>query len=459
MPAIVTDRFKKETLLDLLADIADSANNYYVAVSKPTDWNDSDAALTPLNTEREIRNARLNMMSVKNVEASSLVIPRYNWSLGAVYQGYNDNISSHPVLNPYYVMTEENQVYICLEPGRNATTGAAIASTVKPTGTLTTPFKTSDGYIWKFCYSVGALRASNFLAANFIPIELYTSFDSASPADHVEQVGIRNAAVPKQITGFTIVSGGSGFTSTPTVTVVGNGTNAKATATVSGGTITKVVVKDSSDGSLALGSGYDYAHTVVSGGGGTGANIRPILGPRGGLGYDPRDELRASAIMFTASPDGAEGSSWVVGNDFRQISLLKNPKKDQDVDSDFTAVTGNAMKRLSFASITSSFTADKTIQGASSGAKATVVKADSDEVWFVQDELTLFTAFTEGETVSETNGTGTGALRAVGFDADSDAFTRPDVDIFSGEILYLDNRAAVQRSADQTEDIKIIIQL
>ena len=48
---------------------------------------------------------------------------------------------------------------------------------------------------------------------------------------------------------------------------------------------------------------------------------------------------------------------------------------------------------------------------------------------------------------------------AAGVDADSDAFTRDDVDKTSGEILYIENRAPVTRAANQTEDIKVVITL
>ena len=44
-------------------------------------------------------------------------------------------------------------------------------------------------------------------------------------------------------------------------------------------------------------------------------------------------------------------------------------------------------------------------------------------------------------------------------DADSDAFTRDDVEKLSGEIVYIENRAPVTRAANQTEDIKVVITL
>ena len=454
MPAIITDRFKKEILLSLQKDIDSAANNYYVSVGRPVDWDSADAAPTPTNTIRTIRDAQYNMTAIKNVEAHSFVIPRYSWSLGAIYQGYNDNSVGHPT-NSFYVITDENNIYVCLEGGK-AATGQSVTSTVKPSGTSTTSFETADGYVWKFLYSVGALRASQFLSANFMPVTKFGALGSDDPADHVEQVGIQNAAVAGQITGYEVINGGSGYTTAPIVSVVGNGTRASASATINGGAVTKVVVKDS-DGNKAHGSLYTYAHIEFSGGSGTGANGRPIISPAAGFGADPRDDLKATAMMFTAKPAGAEGSSWVVGNDFRQVALIKNIELPAS-DALYTGVTGNALRRMEFANITSGFSTDKTLTGVISGAKAYVVKADSDTVWYIQDSDTQFVAFEEGETIQDNAG-GSGILEATGDDGDSYAYVNGDVDPSSGEIMYIDNRAAIQRSADQTEDIKIIIQL
>ena len=441
MPAIITDRFKKEIILNLQSDIANAATNYYVAVGRSIDWDSADAAPIPTNSTRTIRDAQYNMISVKNVEKNSFVIPRYTWSLGAIYQGYNDNSVGHPS-NSFYVLTDENYVYVCLEPAKNAN-GQTVTSTVQPTGTTAAAFETADGYVWKFLYSVGALRASQFLSANFMPVTKFGVFDSDDPLDHVEQVGIQNAAIPAEVVGYEVTAGGSGYTTVPTVTIVGNGSEAKATATVSGGAVTIVNVKDS-DGLKAHGTGYSYAHVEITGGNGTGAVARPIIGPAKGFGADPRDDLKSTAIMFTAKPAGDEGSNWIINNDFRQVMLVKNIELP-DSAAIYSGVTGNALRRMEFANITSSFSADKTVLGGTSLAKAYVVKTDSDTVWYIQDSDTQFRLFTEGETISETNGNGSGILEAVGTDANSVAYVNGDVDFSSGEIMYIDNRAAIQR--------------
>ena len=52
----------------------------------------------------------------------------------------------------------------------------------------------------------------------------------------------------------------------------------------------------------------------------TPAKIRPIICPKGGLGHDPRADLRSMVLCLLVKPDGAEGSGdFIVGNDFRQV--------------------------------------------------------------------------------------------------------------------------------------------
>jgi hypothetical protein len=455
MTAIITDTLKKQLLLDIITDIDSSANDYYIGIGRSEVWNATDAAPTPKNTQRDARNLGLSLQSVKAVADKTLCAPRTDWSSGATYASLNDDIEGHPV-SAYYVFTDENHVYLCIQAGRNAA-GNIVNSTVKPTGTSTKAFKTADGYVWKFSYSIGALTASKFLSSNFLPVSFVVSTDSDSPASTVEQKSIQDAAVPGEIIGYTVTDGGTGYTSTPNATIVGNGsTLAKADVTISGGAVSKVDARDSS-GTLVFGAGYTYASVELTGGGGTGASIRPIFGPKAGLGADPRDDLRTRAIMFNSKPEGTEAGDFIVGNDFRQVSLIRNPLTH--AGAKFSDNTGNTLNRLNLSTISSIFSADKTIIGATSGAKAYIDKVDSDNIYYHQNETTGFTQFDEAESISETDGSGSGVLALAGDDVDTDAFIVGEMDPLSGDVLYIDNRAAVSRSAEQTEDIKIVIQL
>jgi hypothetical protein len=451
--AIVTNRIKKQVISDIVTDFSNSGNNYFAAIGRSEDWNDSDIAPTITNTQKQDRDFRLSVQSVKKIIDQSFVVPRYNWSSGAVYSAYDDNQVGYPTQS-YYVMNDNNQVYICLQQSKSAS-GVSQVSTVQPSGNTTgTPFETADGYVWKFLYSIGALDANKFISANFIPVQFITSTDSDSPASDIEQEIVQNNAIIGQVVGYVIDSGGAGYSATPTITISGNGTAAKAAASISGGQVVKVEVIDSS-GTLTFGSGYDYAKVNLTGGGSPTkpAAIRPILSTPLGIGGDPRDDLRSTSVMFNAKPEGTEAGDFIVGNDFRQVGLIKNMELP-DSDAKFTESTGIALKKLVLSSVTTGFTADNTIEGGTSGVKALIDRVDSSNIWYHQTEATSFGNFDSGESISEIDGSGAGTLNA-----SFAPYVDPEVDTFSGEVLYIDNRASVTRSPEQTEDIKIVIQI
>ena len=143
--AIVTDTFKKLVGDRLKADF-DSADTYYfVGIGRSQIWNDSDIATTPTNTITTERDFRQNLQAVRQVADISFVVPRVNWTSGTIYSAYDDNLVGYSTPN-FYLLTGANNVYVCVQQGRNST-GAAVHPTVEPTGTATTLVKTADDYI------------------------------------------------------------------------------------------------------------------------------------------------------------------------------------------------------------------------------------------------------------------------------------------------------------------------
>ena len=462
MSAIITDPFKKQLTQTVFDESRLDSARYYIGIGKSEPYDSSETVPTPTDTPRTIRNIRAGMQSIKSASDLSYVIPRYNWTSGAFYNGYDDDFASIPATNSYYVLTEDNQVYICLQQGRTAA-GAANTSTVKPTGTGTKPIKTADGYVWKYLFSLSATRSSKFLSSNFVPVEKIldsSELGRALAGFELLQDAVQKAAVPGQVLGVAVTSGGSGYTSTPTVTISGDGVRANATATVSGGVVSKIEMDSSTDSTMAMGQGFNFASISISGGGGSGATARAIIGPDKGIGFDVRDELKSTSLMFNTKPNGIEDSNFIVGQDFRQVVLIRNPRHSSDSAADgplFTTSSGKALNFLQLQAAAAAGFLDATITGGTTGAKAFVDEVDSDRLYFHQTEETGFLPFQEGEAI--TGGGQSGTLIAAGVDADSDAFTRDDVDKLSGEIIYIENRAPVTRAANQTEDIKVVITL
>jgi len=492
MVATITAEAKRRLIDDLQKDAdlpprshalgADSAaTKYYIGISKSEDWNATDAAPAPINSEKEQRDFRYGLQSVKQVANYSFVIPRENWTTGSPYAAYNDTIVAHPTV-PYYAMTENNAVYVCVRQGTN-TSGVTVNSSVQPTGSSSKGLITSDGYGWKFLYTIGSLDGSFYKSANFMPVKLQGATDGSSPATDVEQLAIQNAAISgltttvakagRQIVGFSLDSGGAGYSSNPTVVIVGDGHvgstgGAKASAVISGGSVVKVTLDDDSAAApnvFRMGQSFNFASVKLTGGGSptTVCTAKVIFGPEGGFGGDPRTDLRARAMMFNAKPVGTEDGEFQVGNSFRQIGLIRAPLQTDSAAAGvaFTRSDGNCLRRLQLASTSTAFTAGSVITGGTSGALAFVDSSDvigGGEIWFHQNESTGFTQFQEGEAVSGSAG-GAAVTQAAGTDGDTLAFHEGKVNPFSGDLLYIENRAPVTRAADQTEDIKVIIEI
>ena len=454
MVAIATDSLKKQftSLLFTEGTTGTDSDEFYIGIGKSDAWDETDTIATPTRTLKEEREARGNLQAVKKVTGYSFVVPRYNWTTGSIYSAWSDNSVGIPT-NPYYVLTEDNEVYICLQQGKSGT-GAANPSTIKPSYTdagvtSVRAFTTSDGYVWKLLYSVSAANASNFLSSNFVPIQDITIDSASANLFELIQLNVQNTAIRGQIIGVEIVSGGTGYSSAPTITFNGNGSGAAATATVSGGSIVKVEMNNDSS---ALGLGYDFASARVSTG---NASLRPIIGPELGIGKSPISDLKSSSLMFNVKPDGAEGGSFQTTNDFRQVILMKNLDLT-DSASPGGRFTSNVSKVSRYMTLTGTIAAsglvvDELITGGTSGTTAYVDELDSDNgniVYFHQNSNNVIGLFTDGEAIT---GSGVGSATVDSGDKYS------AVDQYSGEVLYIENRAAITRSTEQTEDIKIII--
>lgn len=457
MTAIITDDLKHKLALDLFTEVTNSTDSheFYIGIGKTDTYDSSDTTITPLRNQFDDRVSRGNLESIKKITATSFVATRNNWSSGTTYSAWNDKQVGYPT-NPYYVLTEDNEVYICIQQSQSAT-GSANPSTVKPSYTTAgvnvhEAFETSDGYRWKYLYAISAGEATNFLTAGFIPTQKVLVDSGSATAFQLLQLNVQNQAIGGQIIGAEIVGGGSGFTSAPTLTFAGNGSGAAATATISGGRIVKVTMNNESSG---LGSGYDYASIAISGGAGSGASLRPIIGPRDGFGFDARKDLKSSSVMSNIKADGTETNTFNITNDFRQILVLKNLDYTDSASEGgrFSGLSTKVNRQLTVTTdiTTTGFAVDELITGGTSGVTAFIDEVDSgggNIIRFHQNEKTINGNFQDAEALTGNLG-GSGTI-------DSGSLFSP-VDIYSGDLLYIENRARIIRSSSQTEDIKVIL--
>lgn len=448
--SIATNKFKKQLLESILTDMEDSDNNYYVGVAKSDAWNETDTVPAEVNSELDVRSFRANMQSVKRVSDFSFVTDRNDWDSGETYRAWSDAVDLDDIDN-FFVKTDNNSVYICLEQAIDSS-GLSVPSTVNPqtvVGTSTKSKRTSDGYVWKYAYTISAVRASKFMTTSYIPVDKITT---ASTTNEILQLAAQDSAVAGSIVGYRVVNAGAGY-SDPQAVIHGDGTQAEALITYDpvAGSIIKVDVADSSDGTQKIGSGYNNANVTITGD--SNATVTAIVYPiisTNGIGYDPRDDINANSGMFNVKIIGDDDTGWSVKNDFRQIGIIRNPKKTND--SDFSDAAANTLPWLNISAQSGEFSTDTFIRGTTSNAAAYVDFATTDKVYYHQNENTGYTSFQSAETVQDSDDAATNYAT---ISSDSDA----DFDRFSGEVLYLENRAPILRDSEQTENIKIIIQL
>lgn len=121
------------------------------------------------------------------------------------------------------------------------------------------------------------------------------------------------------IDAIAIVSGGYSY-GVANILIEGDGTGATAKAIIDPITqaITKVQITN-------RGEGYTYANVKIIGNG-SGALLRAIISPFGGHGKSSPEELYATNLMFYTNVSNDLNQGVVVGNDYRQVGILKDPR-------------------------------------------------------------------------------------------------------------------------------------
>jgi hypothetical protein len=439
MSAIITSKFRLDTTEKFVGSL--TSNTFYMALGKSNAWVDETAPDNPYENDYTINTLWENMFAMKKIDPIDIIYssPRTLWTSGVVYAEYDDRDSNIEGKN-YFVVSDNNNVYMCLKSAGVSTTNPDIAG-VTTAGVI--DHSPTDGYIWKYMFTIPVDTGSKFLTASFLPVQYLTS-QPPPGADTalLNQWSVQDNSIDGAIYNIKITNSGTSYTSAPDVSIVGDGTGATATATVVGGSVTDIVVTN-------IGTGYTKAVITVSGGAGNSCTLRPVIGPKGGFGNDPRRDLRSHYITINKVFNGDESGDIPATNDFRQIGLIKDP-----IDSATSAVASNnaytTTQSLAVAT-GGTFGADAQIEGTVTGAVAMVIEYDSTNgiIYYVQNEGTGFVNFTDDDNVRVVGDTGAGQ--------DVVTVNPSSIVTYSGDVMFLENRTSVSRGADQIETIRLVI--
>jgi hypothetical protein len=361
-----------------------------------------------------------------------------------------DNTYPH-FANNFYCRNSKDQVFKCLHNGSD--TGVGIPSTTEPTididGQLPeNPYiLTADGYKWKYLYTIPYGLKQKFFTNNWMPVIKDNSVVAGATDGRLDIIMIEDGG-----TGYFLDNGESGNSaSLSIITVTGDGEGAVVTANISSGVITDLNI-------LNGGTGYTSANVVAVDpnqlSNGNAAIFQAMISPPGGHGSNPIKELGCYSVMTAVSFEGTESDTIPVGTDvvpfdFRQISLIRDPLLANGVYANGSVYRSTTKLSLTDPG-TSNYSNDETVYIGTGPNDATFT--GTVVTWNASTNELYVNNLSGNVTVGSTLTGATSAATATVLGE-----TGPDIGLFSGDLLYIENRAKIVRDADQTEQIRLVL--
>lgn len=405
-----------------------SAEKVYVFIGKTSEWADESDPPTPTASEQQMINTWDNMIITKRLNSTNLSLGAVKnvWESGTIYQPW-DSEDGLLYNKKFFVITSDNRVYKCLDCIPNT------PSTIEPTDTGVTPVRLSDGYTWKFMYDISAAELAKFNDTECIPVKFLTEPDASL------QWQVQLYAIPGTINRIEVMNGGSGYTSTPSVTITGNGTGATATAVMSGDTVSYIVITNP-------GQGYTWANVTITGNGSVSATGRAIISPIKGHGSNAVEELYGGNVISSVTFDGDEAGKFPVNIKFRQIGLIANPTMNgSSTIADLTGVNIQ-YTTLNVTGMSGIMLEGEYLDNITTGLNrvAQVIKIESNKIYV---NMLKGPISANDNLQGSSSGTSCEVLTVV-----------PHIlENYSGELLYVENRSPITKIPNQSETYRLII--
>lgn len=203
MTKLITQNFKTHMARQFVESFNESANTiYYVTAHKSTPFTNDASAPEPENTQNYTHYELYDdMLFGKHVVPTDVkhMIRNIPWTSGTVYDMYDDLATDLQDKNFYVSSIESGSYHIfkCLfNNGGLASTDQPLFSEIDVEDEI---YITTDGYQWKYMYSINSTNYSKFATSDYIPF--------------IENANVTNAAVDGAINTILITNPGSQYNS------------------------------------------------------------------------------------------------------------------------------------------------------------------------------------------------------------------------------------------------------
>lgn len=489
MSNVNTDKFYSKITLDgIKSSILDKDTYLYVADG----LNTANSSTNLAGSTKDVKLAVRQILMGKKVQEANIypMVRRIDWE-PRVFDEYTDTEDLY--VKDFYVINSNHSVYKCIYNNNGAT------SIVEPTTNDIHPTTTADGYIWKYMYSIserdfrdyctnelivvfddGLVQAASVMGtvdrvvvtssgsnyetnsgfvSSIISNTVFRISDTAEPGngrynrsffyisegDGVGQIGEILSYTANSIgkfvqinTEFEDISPSSHYVISPGVKIDGDGQGAIFRTVVdTAGRINSVHVVNS-------GNNYTVAQATVSANSiyGSGGTVEPIISPVEGHGFDPATELKSRHLLITMKLDGDELATVPTDVSFTKYGLVSGAVEFGS-NSAYTSNTFTNTVEVEYSPVIGNFSKGDSISVGD--VRIQVVSANSSVLRGVYMSNEVLASNGENFTSSS------GAQGVI------NNYTQPDVELRRSEIYVLNTVDSIQRSADESEIINIII--
>jgi len=439
MPAIITNAFRTYNADNFIT--AFGTNKMYLMIGKATPWSGADlrqytgtptdtALPTPIDTTVAPFVHHNDMIAAKLINTSDVshVIKRTDWTTGTVYVEYN-HLQDDQIDQTFFVMTDQYNVYKCISNYGGA------ASTVKPTGQTSSIVETSDNYRWKFMYEVQQADVLKYVTTDWIPVKYLTSDDGTAQWD------VQQAAVDGALDHIDVTAGGTGYVNTHT-------------GTAQAGSTTTITLASTASATNDI---YNGMTVYISSGTGDG-QIKVITDYVGST-------YTATVSTWTTNPDNTS-----VYEVMPAVSITTS--EGSGAAARVSSVVGGVIKKVSMTTVGTLYRSGTATLTGGGGTGATLEprigpknghgKNPKTELGGAYVMMNVRLVGTEGgdftvgddfrKVILITNPLVSGAAGT------ATTYTGAELDDDTGEQIYIEFRAPINRASDQTEDVKLVVE-
>lgn len=321
---------------------------FFVGDSIPS-ANDSVPSTLNDNVQTTFVDPHEKMLYGKQITSSDVtrMAVRYDWTSNTVYTKYtHDRADLYD--KPFYVCVDEGSYYSifkCLD--NNGGSPSTTPPSFEDTSADDSLYFTSDGYQWKYMYSVTPSQFNKFATSDHLPVNTDANVVGNSVGGSIDNIEIVSAGSgyvaytngvfqAVRVSGNNLVytidhttaSPNTNFYKDSAVKIVsgtGAGQQRKITGYTVSGTVRNIVIDEPFDVSPTTTSGYDISPLVTIGGDGSNAAARAIINATSNSIHRIDITSRGSGYSYgTASLSGNTGS--INSTSTASLKVIISPK-------------------------------------------------------------------------------------------------------------------------------------